>query len=185
MEIVTIEQNYLYAVKYKDEQQDEYNRIFDYHSDFERVLGFFETNMHKIEDYYVSQLGLERHETEAYAQYVVDETIELEEYFEDLIDNSISDASPNLRGHFKILEGFEGKDFPALKSYGLNRPSLLRVYAIEMLDESLLIFYSGIKITKKIKDCPGLKDNVLQKAHLVISFLKREGIIDAEDLERV
>lgn len=184
MEIVEIEHNYLYAIKYDNEQQDEYNRIFDVHSNYEQVFEFFETNKYQIEDYYVTELGFDREETDAYTQYVIDETIELEEYFEDLIDNSIANSTPNLRGHFKILEGFEGEDLPALKSYGLNRPSLLRVYAIELKDRSLIIFYSGIKIAKKIKDCPGLKDNVLKKSYQVIAFLKSKYITDSEDINK-
>lgn len=171
-----------HAVKYENEKFDEYNRIFEDYTDLSKVLHFFEENRWKIGEYYVRELGLSRDEVEAYAQPVIDDAVELEEYFEMLIDNTVEGNTPDLYGHFKMLEGFEGKDMPAMKSYGLNRPSMLRVYAIEMDRRSLIVFYSGIKIEHRLRDCPELKDNVLKKAHQVIDFLKDNGVLTVDDL---
>lgn len=183
MELLEIEPNCLYAIRYPDQEFDEYNRIFEDHSNFENVLDFFETYKWEIGNYYVKELGITPDETEAFAQYVVEEAVELEEYFEEMIDNSAIGASPNLKGHFTILEGFENEDTPALKSYGLKRPSLLRVYAIEVDDSCLIIFYSGIKIKLSISECPVLRENVLQKARQVIEFLKQEGATDLDGVK--
>lgn len=180
MDIVEIEKDYLYAVKYDDQVFDEYNRIFEDFTNLELVNEFFETHKYKIGQYYVNELGYQRNETEAFSQYVINEAIELEEYFECLIDNTVECIKPDLKGHFTILEGFENEDMTALKSYGLNRPSMLRVYAIEVDDNCLIIFYSGIKIEHSLSDCPVLKENVIRKARNVLDFLKSNGLLDRE-----
>lgn len=182
MELIEIESGCLYAIRYEGEKFDEYNRIFEQFSNLDYVLDFFETYKDNIGQYYVDELGLDREETEAFAQYVVDETIDLEEYIEQLIDNTLDHDLPDLKGHFKLLEGFEAEKMPALKSYGLQRPSLLRIYAIEVDRQCLVIFYGGIKIRHSISECPVLKDNVIQKARQTIEFLKSIGVLTAEDL---
>lgn len=182
MEFVIIELNHLYAVKYQDEVFDEYNRIFEDFTNHEKVSSFFEINKWKIGQYYVEELGWSRNETEAYTQKVVEEANELEDILEDLIDNSVESIPPGLSSRFSILEGFEKEALPAMKSYGIGHPSLLRIYAIELDSDQLIVFYSGIKITHKISDCPILKDNVIQKAHRVIDFLKNNDILTVGDL---
>lgn len=183
LSILTIQEDCLYAVKYDGQEFDEYNRIFEDHANLSKVLGFFETNRLKIGDYYIKEMGLGRDEIEAFAQRVVEDAVDLEEYFEMLIDNTVEGNTPDLYGHFKILEGFEGKDTPAMKSYGLNRPSMLRVYAIEVDRKSLIVFYSGIKINHRLEDCPELNENVLRKANQLIDYLKEIQIMTSDDLE--
>lgn len=183
MEIVVIEKGFLYAVKYLNAEFDEYNRIFEEFGDLEKVTEFFNLYKWEIDQYYVRELCLNRDEVEAYSQRVVEEAVELEETFENLIDNSIEGKSPALSSHFAILEGFEKERMPAMKSYGLKRPSLLRVYALEIARNCLIIFYSGIKIRKAISDCPVLKDNVLQKARALISFLHENEVLTKKDID--
>lgn len=185
MELIEIAPDCLYAVKYPGQQFDEYNRIFEDYGDFEIVHEFFERYKWKIDNFYVRELGIAADETEAFARYVVDEAVELEEHFEDLIDNTLDHKTPNLFGHFKILEGFEKEDMPAMKSYGNGRPSLLRVYAIEIEHNCMVIFYSGIKINRAISDCPVLCDNVIEKARQVIDFLKRNGATDIRGVKSI
>lgn len=185
MKIVVIEKNYLYAVKYDGNDTDEYNRIFDYLTDFEQVLDFFETYKWQINDYYVKQLDLPATETQAYATRLVQDALELEEKFEELIDDSIKIGNSCLRDHFELLEGFEKEDTPALKSYGLDHPSLIRVYAIEVDRRCLIIFYGGIKIRHALSECPILKDNVVQKARDVITYLEKMGVTTTEELNEI
>ena len=182
MEIVIIERNCLYAVKYPEEEHDEYNRIFEDYGDINKVEEFFELYKWEIGQYYVTELGWSRDETEAYTQKVIEEAEALEDRFEDLIDNTIDGIPPGLGSHFVILEGFEDKPMPAMKSYGVGNPSLLRVYAIEVSHNCLIIFYSGIKIAHKISECPVLKDNVISKAHRIIAFLEEHGLTTKEVL---
>lgn len=185
MVIFQIEPDYLYAVKYSDQACDEYNRIFEDLGDFEKVNLFFEENKWKIDEYYIRQLGIAATETEAFANQIINESVRLEEYFEQLIDNTVSKDSPNLFSHFKTLEGFENEDSPAMKSYGLASPSMIRVYAIEVDRKCYIIFYSGIKLRKRLSECPDLKDNVIRRARSVISFLKDNGITTVEEVRKI
>lgn len=182
MEIIIIEKDCLYAVKYPDQEHDEYNRIFEDYGDLEKVEEFFELYKWEIGQYYVTELGWNRDETQAYAQKVIAEAEKLEDKFEDLIDNTIDGINPGLSSEFLVLEGFENKDMPAMKSYGMGRPALLRVYAVEVSRNCLIIFYSGIKIQHEISNCPVLKDNVIQKARQVINFLEENEITCKKDL---
>lgn len=184
MEIVPIQYSCLYAVQYDGETYDEYNRIFEEYADLETVHTFFEENKWKIGQYYIKELGWPATETEAYTNHVIQEVEELEDYFEDLIDNTTSGLSPSLSSHFMTLEGFEKEQTPAMKSYGLARPSLIRIYAVEVEHNCLIIFYSGIKINHSLSECPILKDNVLSKARNLISFLKENGIYSAKELNQ-
>lgn len=103
---------------------------------------------------------------------------------EDLIDNSIDNKIPYIKSRFITLEGYEDKTHPALKSYGVDRPSMLRVYAVEVDEKSLIIFYSGIKIQHSIQDSPILKDNVLTKANKLIAFLEENDISTTTELKQ-
>lgn len=69
-----------------------------------------------------------------------------------------------------------------MKSYGTYRPSLLRIYAIKMKENEYLITGGGIKLADKTQNSPDLKDHVLQDIDKVITFLKENGILEAEDM---
>ena len=69
-----------------------------------------------------------------------------------------------------------------MKSYGTYRPSLLRMYAIKMKENVYLITGGGIKLADKIQNSPDLKDHVLQNIDKVRTFLKENGILEAEDM---
>lgn len=185
MKIVTIQDGCLYAVHYDEEEFDEYNRIFEDHGSLPYVLDFFKANWLHIDQYYVNILGWGRNETEAYAARVVEEALQLEEYFETLIDNTEDGLTPDLHSHFITLEGFEKEKNPAMKSYGLKRPSMLRVYAVEVEDKCLIIFYSGIKIGGTLSKCPILKDNVIKRAWRLVNYLKSENVETVDGVRKL
>lgn len=185
MEIIRIQENILYSVKYDNSEFDEYNRIFEDYENPNFVLNFFESYKWQIGNFYVMELGIPQSETEAYAKQVIDEVYELEDHFENLIDNSSLGLKPDLFSHFTTLEGFENEDLPAMKSYGLKKPSLLRVYAIEVDRSCLIIFNSGIKIRKSLSECPILKDNVLSKARNVIDYLTDQGVTPSKHVDDI
>jgi hypothetical protein len=70
-----------------------------------------------------------------------------------------------------------------MKSYGTFRPSLLRIYAIKMEANTYLITGGGIKLADTIQNSPDLKDHILQDIDLVRDYLKRNGIMDSDDIE--
>lgn len=185
MTLLEIQCDVLYAIKYDEEIHDEYNRIFEDLGDFDKVNIFFEKYKWEIDNYYVRKLGIPVTETEVYAVRVIEEAAELEERFEQLIDNSIEGERPDIFDHFKPLEGFETEQFPAMKSYGGSSPSLIRVYAIEIDRRCYIIFYSGIKIKRTIGKSPILRDNVIKRARRVIRFLHKNGVVTSDDVRRL
>lgn len=70
-----------------------------------------------------------------------------------------------------------------MKSYGNKSPSLLRLYAIKMNNNTYLITGGGIKLADTILNSPDLKNHVLQNINYVKSRLKANGIIDSEDMD--
>jgi hypothetical protein len=73
---------------------------------------------------------------------------------------------------------------PPMKSYGTERPSFLRLYAIKMKNNTYLITGGGIKIADTIQNSPDLKEHVLQNIERVRDFLKMNGIEDSDDMEQ-
>ncbi len=116
---------------------------------------------------------------------VLQEARDLEDLFYELYDNTINGQENNFDSHFHYLEGKYKYEFerPPMKSYGTNRPSLLRLYAIKMGTNTYLITGGGIKLAEKIQDSPDLKNHVLSNIDRVRQFLKTNGIIDSDDME--
>lgn len=115
---------------------------------------------------------------------MLDEADALEEHIENLIDNVASAEKPDLDDYFHFLDGKYSyiSEMIPVKGYGMRNPSLLRIYALKVEQNCYLIVDGGIKLCDTIQNSPDLKDHVLQKIDKVISFLKKEGIIDKDDL---
>lgn len=91
----------------------------------------------------------------------------------------------NFDSHFQYIEGkykYE-LEYPPMKSYGNKSPSLLRLYATKMNNNTYLITGGGIKLADTIQNSPDLKNHVLQNINYVKSWLKANGIIDSEDMD--
>ncbi len=115
---------------------------------------------------------------------VLDEARELELLFEVLAENADSGLKPDFDSHFKYLEGkykFALSYIP-MKSYGVERASLLRIYAIKLEENVYLITGGGIKLAETIQESPDLKDHVLQNISRVITWLKQQGIAEGSDI---
>ena len=69
-----------------------------------------------------------------------------------------------------------------MKSYGLDRPSFLRIYAIKLTDNTYLITGGGIKLADKIQNSPDIKDHVIQNIKRVRAYLRENGILDSDDI---
>lgn len=82
-----------------------------------------------------------------------------------------------LDGKYKCLWTLE-----PMKSYGTNRPSLLRLYAIKLGPNCYLIVYGGIKLGDTIQNSPVLKDKVFNKIDNVLNYLEANGIEDSADI---
>lgn len=54
---------------------------------------------------------------------------------------------------------------------------------IKMKANTYLITGGGIKLADTIQNSPDLKDHILQDIDLVRDYLKRNGIMDSDDIE--
>ncbi len=69
-----------------------------------------------------------------------------------------------------------------MKSYGVENPSMLRIYAIKLKKNLYIITGGGIKLSDSIQNSPGLKDHVIKNIDRTRQFLKVNGIKDKEDI---
>ncbi len=184
MKIIQIEKGILYSVHYDDEEWDEYNRIFEQYTDFPYVLEFFNEHYLRINNYYVSATGIPRERQEEYANKIVQETLELEERFENLTDNSIEGKLPDFHKEFKWLEGTELSPLTGLKWGKIDSTSMMRIYAVEVEENCLVIVYGGIKTSHKLSECP-LLDTAVDKVRNVIHFLKANNAVTISGLDNL
>lgn len=116
---------------------------------------------------------------------VLREAVDLENLFEELAENAENGEKPDFDSHFKYLEGeykYELMYVP-MKSYGTERPSLVRMYAIKLRQNTYLITGGGIKLADTIQKSPDLRDHVMPNLKRVRGYLKANGIIDNEDMD--
>ena len=183
MDIIAINRYkpYIYSIKYDDVEKSEFERLFQQWNDVTYVTQFFDT----YQDFLKSPIWENVPEPEDAARQVLQEARDLEDLFYELYDNTINGQENNFDSHFHYLEGKYKYEFerPPMKSYGTNRPSLLRLYAIKMGTNTYLITGGGIKLAEKIQDSPDLKNHVLSNIDRVRQYLKTNGIIDSDDME--
>ena len=180
MVIKDIKSPFLFSVQYEGTEKAEYYRLFEEWNDLDYLTDFFEENKEYLNNDFWKNLG----SPEEAALRVIEEAKALRKWFHEIIQNSQNGESPDLDSHFKLLHGKKEYEYEltAMKSYGRFHPSLLRMYAIKMGENSYLITGGGIKLGEAIQDSPGIKDHVLQHIARVKNYLKREGIMDQDDL---
>lgn len=181
MEIIAIFPPYIYSIQYDGSENNEFDRLLNEWNDVAQVTDFFTAN----KDYLKTSVWEYLSEPENAARQVLDEAASLEMLFEQLYELTQKGDKPDYDSHFHYLDGkykFEMEYVP-MKSYGVNSPSLLRMYAIKMGENTYLITGGGIKLGAKIQDSPGLKDHVIQNIDSVRDWLKLNGILDSDDME--
>lgn len=181
MDIIAIFPPYIYSIKYDDKDENEYDRLFDEWNDVTSVLDFL--MQHK--DMLKASVWKKISEPELAARQVLDEAEALEQLFEELNLRTANGEEPDFDSHFHYLDGkykFE-LEYEPMKSYGNERPSLLRMYAIKMDRNTYLITGGGIKLGASIQDSPDLQDHVIQNIDKVRTWLKENGILDADDMQ--
>lgn len=181
MEIIAIFPPYIYSIKYDDKEENEYDRLFDEWNDLTSILDFLMQHKEMLK----ASVWKKVSEPELAARQVLDEAEALELLFEELNRHTTNGKEPDFDSHFHYLDGkykFE-LEYEPMKSYGDERPSLLRMYAIKMDRNTYLITDGGIKLGATIQESPGLKDHVIQNIDKVRTWLKENGIMDADDME--
>lgn len=180
LKIVGIYPPYLFSVQYEGEDENEFDHLFVLWNDVSYLMSFLE----EYKEYLTLPTWQRIKEPEDAARQILDEADNLEELFEELKLNAEEGRHPDFDDHFHFLNGkyqYEIRYIP-VKSYGTNRPSLLRIYAIKLEKNCYLITGGGIKLADTIQNSPHLKEHVLQNIERVRSYLIKEGLLEASDL---
>lgn len=182
MDIISIYPPYIFSIQYDDEEENEFDRLFQQWNNMVYVTQFFYTN----QAYLNSSIWQNILEPEDAANQVRQEAADLEDLFDELYYNTVNGEKEDFDSHFHFLEGDYKYEYfqPPMKSYGTERPSFLRLYAIKMKNNTYLITGGGIKIADTIQNSPDLKEHVLQNIERVRDFLKMNGIEDSDDMEQ-
>lgn len=207
MKIRKISPPYLYAAHYRDDKLNIYRLTYKKLTDMEYLSDFFNRFKDQISDYLVSELGIEREEIEEYQAEVNDRMIDINEEItnlcKDIIDGNAKDFGTYFEPHsskdFRQNPEGGGKsikyktDYLPVKCWGSSKPSLVRIYAIELTKSCYIIIYGGIKIDLDTNDCPDidkdgketvLEEEIRKRVVTVCNFLQEKGIIDPEGLEQ-
>lgn len=206
MDIVKIYEPYIFAVKYDGDRFHIYRLVYNRLTDEEYLSRFFETFKFRISDYLVSVLGYPREETEEYISEVNDRMIDIDEEIEQICKairaGQFDDFGQMFEPHSKIdirklpdgggKSNKYGTQYLPVKCWGLKgKPSLVRIYAIELALDCYIIIYGGIKIDLDTNTCPVFDENgnevtleseIQRRMVSVCGFLERHGIIDKEGL---
>lgn len=184
LEIVEIYEDWLYSIQFEEEDLNEYARVFKQWHDLDYLVDFFLDNAAYINTPFWKDAGLDPTKPEDSAQRVLDEAEDLEDYIEELVSNMKQGFKPDFDEYFHFLNGKYKClwTLEPMKSYGTERPSLLRLYAIKLEANCYLIVYGGIKLGDTIQNSPVLKDKVFNKIDKVLNYLKANGIADSTDI---
>ena len=180
LKIITIYRPYLYSIQYDKFDENEYDRLFNAWNDVSYVVQFITAHKDLLHNHHWIHIS----KAEEAAQQVLEEAEGLETLIETLCINTAHQTVPDLDSHFRYLEGkyrYE-LEYPAMKSYGTKRPSLLRMYAIKLQENCYLITGGGIKLADSIQHSPDLKNHILQNLDKTRTWLKKQGIIDSDDI---
>lgn len=164
----------LYTVRYTDEEEDEFTRIFRNWDDIEYLEEFFETNKTHLNESIYAPLPIEK----AVFRTVSDATV-----FEKKIMGAANGTSDDtLELVFQPLhKKFLKNEYTESKAYGTNNKSWLRVYGIRIAKDLYVVTGGAIKLTKSMQDAEHLKQELL-KLKATQHYLKTNGISDSNDL---
>lgn len=181
MKFVRIFEPYLYSVIYDDESLDKYSDLFDKWTDLQFVAEFVGRYENSI-NYGIFKISNKFEAVDA----IIDEAYDFETYLLELSENAQNGLKPDFNSIFEPLDGpFKDiYEYTPMKSYGSDKPSFLRMYAIK-IDDCFVVVDGGIKLAKKIQDSPDLKDHVISNIIKARKYLKECGIFDSDDLDNL
>lgn len=175
--IFEVRKNKLYAIKFNDKHPDEFRKAFKQWNDVEYLEDFFEENISDLNQEFWHYLTVEE---------AVLRTIEESKDFERYIIKAIKAGGENKECNlnnlvFKPLNKYETQiEYQKSKSYGTERKSWLRIYAIRVCANVFVVTGSAIKLTATMNDREHTF-NELKKMENVVKYLKQNNIIDEDD----
>lgn len=184
LEIIEIYPDNLFAVKFDDKDQNEYEAAFDLWQDLDYLVEFFNDNKDLINTDFWRE-ALPSLDSEDLAQSIIDESFDLLDYIKKIATNTSKGKSPDFDAFFQELGGKKYshlREYVPQKSYGTSTPTMLRLYAIRLDSNCYIVVHGGIKLTHEIQGTPLLNKELFPKIDNVLQFFRANGIIDTEDL---
>lgn len=205
MEIVELYRPSLFAIRYDGDRLNIYRLVYKDLVDEKYLSKFFDAFGHRISDYLVNAYGYPRSETEEYMAEVNDRMIDIDEEIHqiclDILEGKRADFGtmfvPHSSQDIRTTPYGGGKsqrygtNYLPVKCWGSAKPSLVRIYAIELALDCYIIIYGGIKIDLNTKDSPVFDENgdisslekeIEKRVKKVSAFLAEKGIIDKDGL---
>lgn len=162
---------HLLAFCYKDGDVDCFTTCFQRWSDVEYLEEFFEINKEDVTGEFYK---------ETVENAVVKTLKESKLFKKQILDIANGRGNLELEKLFKPLTDTEPLTRQRNKSYGIEKNSWLRIYAIR-LGKNLFIITGGcIKLTKEMKDRSHTRDE-LKALDVAFQYLKEMGIDDGTD----
>ncbi len=180
MEIVRIfelEDQGLYAIRYQDEDSDEFLRLFDLWQDIAYLEFFFETHKSDLTKEFYNFISVEKAVIRTR-----DEAKELQKKI--LGVKNDKDEQVFLNDFFKPLDNitYKPNGLEKSKAYGILEKSWIRLYAIKILENFYVITGGSIKLTPRMSDRTHTQKE-LEKLDRCLAFLKENGIIDVDGIK--
>ena len=166
---------YAFIAPESEDNEDEFESIFDKWTDVEYLEGFFEVNKHLLNDPFYDSLSVEQ---------AIRQTLADARSLQKLIIGS--SVQGKLDDIFQPLENSEYRQVSLLKSkaYGTARKSWLRIYAIKIDDNLYVITGGAIKLTATMSesiDC----EREHRKLKRYRDFLREELIMDEDSFKEL
>lgn len=156
MEIVStfaVVEESLYSVRYEDEHTHELARLFRLWNDAEYLDSFFNQHQNDLNRDFWQNLPVEESilKTQSDAKRLQRKLLQVAQAGKNSSDETLSTLFKPLHDNPDYLDPFEKS-----KTYGMMRPSWLRIYAIRIETNVFVISGGAIKLTKRM-DRPHLQ----------------------------
>ena len=180
--IEIIVNNSLYSMKYDENEQDEFQRIFNEWNDIEFLESFFEENKNDLFSGFYENISI----TDAIFR-TIEESERLEKSIKKIAEKGKQDNCENLQTLFKPLNNKDEYPVPLLqknKTYGSNNKSWLRIYAIRLEPNLFVVTGGAIKLTKTMNEREHLIKE-LEKIEQVKKYFVAKQVFDNDSLIEV
>lgn len=180
MEIIRIfdnEDQALYAIRYDDEESDEFLRLFRAWQDVEYLENFFETNKQDLSKNY-KKISVK--------QAVLKTLNDAGKLNKEIYKIRKGNGTKKLSDLFKPLDNITYKpDEPEkTKAYGILENSWLRLYAIKIDEDYFLVTGGTIKLTRTMQEREHTQRQ-LDNLTRCYDYLKGLGIMDIDGLKEI
>jgi hypothetical protein len=174
-ELVKIVPGHLYAVRFNENEHNEYDRVFEQWNDIEYLDRFFTKHAADLSTAFYDFCSIE----EAIARTL----IEASDFDDRLFEVASGLQYLVMMGDiFKPLIKRSKKDisWEESKAYGPSRKSWLRLYAVRTSLDVYVVTGGTIKLTRKMADRENTKEE-LKKLRVVAQFLRDNGFETDDD----